>query len=94
MSRDGDETESTLYFDLGLLYQPRMINDDEYEAIVEWLAGGNRSTRRKTVPVAICPSQIPYGLTRGSNPGHRCGKLATNCLSYSAALERAITYYL
>jgi hypothetical protein len=47
----------------GLLYQPRMI-DDECGAvggmrICRW----NRSPRRKPVPVPLCPPQIPLDLT-------------------------------
>jgi hypothetical protein len=30
--------------------------------------------------------KIPYDQTRILNPGRRCGKPATNCLSYGAAL--------
>jgi hypothetical protein len=47
---------------VGLLYQPRMI-DDEYGSV-----GGmridreNRSTRRKPTPVPLCPPQIPHDL--------------------------------
>jgi hypothetical protein len=33
--------------------------------------------------VPLCPPQIPPDL--GSNPGHRSGKPATNCLSYGTA---------
>jgi hypothetical protein len=68
---------------IGLLYQPRMIDDDECEAFGGMRIGrGNRSTRRKSAPVLLCP-QIPYGL--GSNPGRSGGKPATNRLSYAAA---------
>jgi hypothetical protein len=48
---------------VGLLYQPRMI-DDDYGAVGGIRNGrGNRSTRRKPAPVPLCPSQTPYDLT-------------------------------
>jgi hypothetical protein len=40
----------------------------------------------KPVPVPLCPSQIPHGLTRGSNPGLRGEWPATNSLSHGTAL--------
>jgi hypothetical protein len=48
----------------GLLYQPRMMDDDEYGAIGGMLGKENRSTQRKPVPVSVCPPQIPHDLTR------------------------------
>jgi hypothetical protein len=42
---------------IGLLYQPRMI-DDECEAV-----GGMRIGWRKPAPVPLCPPQIPLDLT-------------------------------
>jgi hypothetical protein len=48
---------------VGLLYQPRMI-DDDYGAVDGMRIGrGNRSTRRKPAPVPLCPPQIPHYLT-------------------------------
>jgi hypothetical protein len=48
----------------GLLYQPRMIDDDDYGAVGGMKIGrGNRSTRRKPAPVALCPPQIPHDPT-------------------------------
>jgi hypothetical protein len=47
----------------GLLYQPRMIGNDDCRAIGGIRIGkGNRSTRRKPVPVPLCAPQIPYDL--------------------------------
>jgi hypothetical protein len=70
---------------VGLLYQPRMI-DDDYGAVGGIIIGrGNRSTRRKPAPVPLCPPQIPHDL--GSNPGRRGGKPATNRLSYGTAFK-------
>jgi hypothetical protein len=49
----------------GLLYQPQMIDDDDYGAVGRIRIGrGNRSTRRKPAPVPLCPPQIPRDLTR------------------------------
>jgi hypothetical protein len=49
---------------VGLLYQPRMIDDDDYETVGGMRIGrGNRSTRRKPAPVPHCPPQIPHDLT-------------------------------
>jgi hypothetical protein len=68
---------------VGLLYQPRMI-DDNYGAVGKMRIGrGNRSTGGKPAPVPLCPPQIPHDL--GSNPGRRGGKPATNRLSYGTA---------
>jgi hypothetical protein len=49
---------------VGLLYQPRMIDDDDYGAVGGMrIDKGNRSTRRKPAPVPLCPPQIPHDLT-------------------------------
>jgi hypothetical protein len=43
-----------------LLYQPQMIDDGDCGAIDGVNIGrGNRSTRRKSAPVPLCPPQIP-----------------------------------
>jgi hypothetical protein len=48
---------------VGLLYQPRMI-DDDYGAVGGMRIGrGNQSTRRKPAPVPLCPPQNPHHLT-------------------------------
>jgi hypothetical protein len=47
-----------------LLYQPRMIDVDDYGAVGGMRIGrGNRRTRRKPAPVPLCPPQIPHDLT-------------------------------
>jgi hypothetical protein len=47
---------------IGLLYQPRMI-DDECGAVGGMRIGrGNRSTGRKPAPAPLCPLQIPRDL--------------------------------
>jgi hypothetical protein len=49
----------------GLLYQPQMIDDGACGAIGRIKIGrGNRSTRRKPVPVPLGPPQILHDLTR------------------------------
>jgi hypothetical protein len=59
-------TESTITeATTGLQYQPRMMDDDECGAVGGMRIGrGNRSTRRISVPVALCPPQIPHDVTR------------------------------
>jgi hypothetical protein len=48
---------------VGLLYQPRMI-DDDYGAVGGMrISTGSRSTGRKPAPVPLCPPQIPHDLT-------------------------------
>jgi hypothetical protein len=42
-----------------------MLDDGDCGAIGGMKIGrGNRSTRRKTAPVPLCPPQIPHELTR------------------------------
>jgi hypothetical protein len=41
-----------------------MIYDDDFVAVGGMISKGNRSTRRKPVPVPLCPPQIPHGLAR------------------------------
>jgi hypothetical protein len=51
----------------GLLYQPQMMDDDDYDecgAVGGMIGKGNRSTRRKPAPMPMCPPQIPHDLTR------------------------------
>jgi hypothetical protein len=49
----------------GLLYQPQMIDDGDCGATGGMKIGrGNRSTRRKPVPVPPFPTQTPHDLTR------------------------------
>jgi hypothetical protein len=48
----------------GLVYQSQMIDDVDCGAVGGMRIGrGNRSTRRKPVPVPLCPPQIPHDLT-------------------------------
>jgi hypothetical protein len=71
---------------IGLLYQPLMIDDDECGAVGGMRIGrGNRSTRRKPVPVHFVHHKSHISWPPGSNPGRRGGKPATNRLSYGTA---------
>jgi hypothetical protein len=47
----------------------------------------------KPVTVLLCPPQIPHGLTRGSNPGLRGERPATNRLSHGTATFRVLLLY-
>jgi hypothetical protein len=48
---------------VGLLYQPRMIDEDDYGELGGMRIGsGNPSTRRKPAPVSLSPPQIPHDL--------------------------------
>jgi hypothetical protein len=63
----------------GLLYQPRMI-DDECGAVGGMRIGrGNRSTRRKLTPVPLYLPQIPHDLSWARI------RATTNSLSYGTA---------
>jgi hypothetical protein len=72
---------------IGLLYQPRMFDDDDECGAVGGMriGRGNRSTRRKPAPVPLCPPQIPHDLE--SDPGRFGGKPETNRLSYGTAFR-------
>jgi hypothetical protein len=60
-----------------LLYQPRMIDDDECGAAGRTRIGrGNRSTRIKSAPVPLCPPQIPHDLTLARTRGLTAWALA------------------
>jgi hypothetical protein len=49
---------------IGLLYQHRMIDDNECAVVGGMRIGrGKRSTRRKPAAVPLCPPQIPHDLT-------------------------------
>jgi hypothetical protein len=43
---------------------PARDDNDECGAVGGMLGRGNRSTRRKTSPVSLCPPQVPRDLTR------------------------------
>jgi hypothetical protein len=71
----------------GLLYEPRMI-DDECGAVGGMIIGrGNRSIRRKSAPVSLWPPQIPHDLTWA-----RTRPAAVGSLSYGTALWLLVYY--
>jgi hypothetical protein len=43
---------------------------------------GNRSTRRKPVPVPLCPPQMPHDMTRYQTRAAAVGSRRVGCLSY------------
>jgi hypothetical protein len=56
----------------GILHQPRMIDDDECEAVGGMRIGrGNRSTRRKPAPVPLCPHDLTWDRTQVAAVGSR-----------------------
>jgi hypothetical protein len=50
----------------------------------------NRRTRRKPVPVPLCPSQIPHGMARVRTLCLSGERPVTNCLSHGMALHRLL----
>jgi hypothetical protein len=79
---------------IGLLYQPRMIDDDECGAVGGMRIGrGNRSTRRKTGPVPFCPPQIPHDLNwariRAATVESRWLSAWAMCLSFQIEIDRS-----
>jgi hypothetical protein len=50
---------------------------------------GNRSTRKKSAPVWLCPPQFPHACPE-ANPGRRGAKPTTNRLSYARALSHLV----
>jgi hypothetical protein len=74
---------------IGLLYQPRMV-DDECGAVGGMKIGrGNRSIQRKPAAVPLCQCHFVHHNSTSpgldSNPGRRGGNPATNRLSYGTA---------
>jgi hypothetical protein len=73
----------------GLLYQPRMIDDDDvYGAVgIMRIWQGKPKCSDKSASVPLSPPQIPHDLTRAGtwNPDRRGGKPATNRLSCGPA---------
>jgi hypothetical protein len=60
----------------GLLYLPRMMDDDECGAASGLIGKGSRSVRRKPAPLQLYPPQIPP--YPRSNPGHCGGQRLTD----------------
>jgi hypothetical protein len=78
----------------GLLYQPRMIGDDDCGEIGEMKIGReNRSTRRKPAPASLLSiTKFHTNFDPGLNPGRRGAKPATMRLSYGADLSFLLTF--
>jgi hypothetical protein len=66
--------------------RPIVPAPDDYDdgEIGGMIGRGNRSAWRKPAPVPLCPPQTPHACP-DANPGRRCGKPATNRLSYGTA---------
>jgi hypothetical protein len=60
-------------------------DDDECGAVGGMIGKGHRNTRRKNCPSPALSTTNPTWPYLGSNPGCRCGKPATNRLSYGTA---------
>jgi hypothetical protein len=73
----------------GLLCQPRLIVKMIVEKQMECrFAGKTEVLRENLLQRHFCPSQNPTWPDPGLTTGSRCGKPATNRLSYGAAYER------
>jgi hypothetical protein len=71
----------------GLLCQPRVIVKMIAEKQMECRLARETEVLGDNLPEChICPSQNPTCPDPGLNPGRRCGKPATNRLSYDAAI--------
>jgi hypothetical protein len=78
------DNESTWYISH---YRPLIMDDDDCGAVGGMSGRGNRSIRRKSVPVPLCPPQIPHGLTwawtQAATMGNqRLNARATSCLIF------------
>jgi hypothetical protein len=83
----GGETESIWNVGplFGLMYQPPMMDIDEYGAIGGILGRGDLSFRRKSATVKLCSPQIPNYITRVRT------RVTTNRLTHSAASTTTTT---
>jgi hypothetical protein len=78
-----------------LLYQLRMINYDECEAVGGMRIGReNRSTRRKPAPVSLCPPQIPHDLTRAPTRAAEVGSRRLTARPVATLLQATIQIQL
>jgi hypothetical protein len=66
----------------GLLYKLQMIDEGDCGATGRMKIGrGNRSTRRKPAPVALCPPQIPHDQTRARTRASTVGSQRLTALA-------------
>jgi hypothetical protein len=69
---------------IGILYQPRMI-DNECGVVGGWELADETEVLGENLPNATLSTTNPTRPNLGSNPGLRGGKLAANRLSYGTA---------
>jgi hypothetical protein len=84
--RYGETVHLTLRPLTGPLYQPRMIKWWVWSSRWNENKQGNPKYSDKSCPSATLFTKNLTLLDLGSNPGRRCGKPATNRLSYGTAL--------
>jgi hypothetical protein len=78
-----------------LLYHPQMIDDDDCGAIGGMkIDRGNRSTRRKPVPVPLCLPQIPHDLTLARILGAAVGSRRLTAWAMAWPLASCISWAL
>jgi hypothetical protein len=73
---------------IGLLCQPRVIM--MMEKLVEWWLAGETEVHGENLPQCRFVHHKPQILCPDANQGRRCGKPATNRLSYGAALKTTL----
>jgi hypothetical protein len=78
------QTQAWMPTYVSILRTPQMIW--VLRATVEWYwQEKTEELGEKPVPVPLCPPKIPYGLTRGVNPGLSGDRPATNDLCHGTA---------
>jgi hypothetical protein len=78
----------------GLLYQPRMIDDERGTVGGMRIGRGNGSTRSKPAPVPLCPPQIPHYLNYDRTRAARGGKLGINRITLISILILSYNLYV
>jgi hypothetical protein len=69
----------------GLLYQPRLIDEDCGAVGGTKVGRGNRSSQKKPAPVPLCPPRITHDLTWARTRAAAVGSRGLNRLSYCTA---------
>jgi hypothetical protein len=78
--------ESTWYIGHYFAYEPPMIDNDECGAVGSMkIDKGNKSSKRKAVPVSLRPLQIPYDLNQDGTRAAAVGNCRQTALSYATA---------